>query len=184
MRKVTVKIEGRAPYSASRNHSTPLLNEKERPEDYDDRTWRNKIYTKDGNVVIPPMAFKFSLDRASKISGRQIPGKGKATYSKFFDSGVIVTDFVPIAPESAIECERVFVHSNGVRGAGKRVWRNFPRVDVWSGEVTYYIIADEIPKDVFEDAVRSAGVLVGLGRFRPENSGYFGRYEVTGFSWE
>lgn len=182
MRQVTVTISGQAPYSASRAHSAEKL-PKETPDAYEDRTWREKAHVKDGSVFIPPMAFKIGLDRAAKMLGRQIPGKGKATYTKFFESGVIVTEPVFIAAEDAIECERIHANADGVRGSGKRVWRKFPRIDEWQGKVQFFVIADEITEEIFEEAVRYAGVAVGVGRFRPERGGYFGRYSVEGFEW-
>lgn len=182
MRQVTVRITGQAPYSASRAHCEEKL-PKETADAYEERTWRSKAHVKDGRVYIPPMAFKIGLDRAAKMLGRQIPGKGKSTYTKFFESGVIATEPVFIADENQIEKERIHANADGVRGSGKRVWRSFPRIDDWSGEITFYVIADEITQEVFEEAVRYAGVAVGVGRFRPERGGYFGRYTVEGFKW-
>jgi hypothetical protein len=182
MRQCIVKFVGSAPYSASRAHQEEKL-PKETPDAYEQRTWRSKAHVKDGQVYIPPMAFKMGVDRAVKMLGRQIPGKGKSTYTKFFESGVIVTDPVFIAPEDAIRSERIHANADGIRGSGKRVWRTFPRIDDWSGDVAFHVIADEITKDIFEEAVRYAGLAVGVGRFRPERGGYFGRYIVKGFDW-
>lgn len=182
MRECTAYITGSAPYSASRAHCEEKL-PKETPDAYEERTWESKAHILNGSVVIPPMAFKIGLDRAAKMLGRQIPGKGKATYTKYFESGVIVTDPVEIAAESAIKKERIYANADGVRGSGKRVWRNFPRIDDWNGFVTFHVIADEITKEIFEEAVRYAGVAVGVGRFRPERGGYFGRFTVDSFDW-
>ena len=41
----------------------------------------------------------------------------------------------------------------------------------------------KITKEVFEEAVRYAGTAVGVGRFRPERGGFFGRYAVDKFEW-
>jgi hypothetical protein len=182
MRTCTVKFTGSAPYSASRAHCEPKL-DKENADAYEERTWRLKAHIDKGAICIPPMAFKIGLDRAAKMLGMQIPGKGKATYTKFFESGVIVTEQVPIAPEEAIRKERIHANADGVRGSGKRVWRNFPRIDDWAGSVTFHIIANEITKEVFEESVRYAGLAVGVGRFRPERGGYFGRFTVEKFVW-
>lgn len=182
MRTCTVTVKGQAPYSASRAHCADKL-PKETADAYEERTWPQKAHIEDGCVVIPGMAFKIGLDRAAKMLGRQIPGKGKATYTKFFESGVIVTEPVPIADEADIKKERIHANADGVRGSGKRVWRNFPRIDDWTGEVTFHVIADEITREVFEEAVNYAGLAVGVGRFRPERGGYFGRFSVEKFQW-
>lgn len=182
MRTCTVSFEGQAPYSASRAHCAEKLS-KETPDAYEQRTWPQKAHIEGEMIVVPAMAFKIGLDRAAKMLGRQIPGKGKATYTKFFESGVIVTKNVPIAPGSSIRPERIHANADGVRGSGKRVWRTFPRIDEWEGSVTFHILADEITSEVFEEAIRYAGLAVGVGRFRPERGGYFGRFEVTEFNW-
>jgi hypothetical protein len=182
MKICKVSISGLSPYSASRAHEAERL-KGETHEAYEERTWREKAHIKDDNVFIPPMAFKIGLDRAAKVRGIQIPGKGKATYTKFFESGVIVTEPVFIAAASEIMCERVHANADGVRGSGKRVWRKFPRIDNWSGDVKFHIIAPEITKEVFEETASYAGLSVGVGRFRPERGGFFGRYQVTKFVW-
>jgi hypothetical protein len=182
MRQCTIHITGAAPYSASRAHQEEKL-PKETAEAYEARTWRSKAHVKDGKVYIPPMAFKIALDRAAKMLGRQIPGKGKSTYTKFFESGVIVTDPVFIASEADIQAERVHANADGVRGSGKRVWRTFPRIDTWRATVTFMIIADEITRDVMEETVRYCGLAVGVGRFRPERGGFFGRFTVDRIEW-
>jgi hypothetical protein len=183
MKICEVHITGSAPYSASRAHETPK-EKGENANDYETRTWREKAHVQDGRLFIPPMAFKMGLDRAAKVMGKQIPGKGKATYTKFFESGVIVTEPVFIANETDIACERVHANADGVRGSGKRVWRLFPRIDQWSGVVAFNIIAPEITRDVFEETARYAGLAVGVGRFRPERGGFFGRYSCDRFVWK
>ena len=183
MKVCTVYFTGAAPYSASRAHCAEKL-PKETADAYEERTWRQKAHIQSGKVVIPPMAFKIGLDRAAKMLGKQIPGKGKSTYTKFFESGVIVTDPVVIADERDIQMERIHANADGVRGSGKRVWRNFPRIDEWEGAIQFHIIADEIDKTTFEETVKYAGLAVGVGRFRPERGGYFGRYTVDRFEWE
>lgn len=184
MKTCDVHFSGLAPYSASRAHEEPKL-KGETADAYEDRTWKLKAHIENGRVFIPPMGFKMAVDRAAKVGGKQVPGKGKATYTKFFESGVIVTDPVFVADEKDILCERIHANADGVRGSGKRVWRKFPRLDKWSGVVRFTIIAPELIQapDVFEETVRSAGVSVGVGRFRPERGGYFGRFDCSKFVW-
>ena len=182
VRICTATIKGIGPYSASRAHNEEKL-PRETSDAYEERTWRSKAHIEGGKVVVPSMAFKFSLDVAAKMIGRQIPGKGKSTYTKFFVSGVLCIENVIIGDESAIKCERVYVNADGVRGSGKRVWKNFPRLDNWGGKVALHVTSAEITKDIFEESLSYAGMYLGVGRFRPANGGYMGRYEVTQFAW-
>jgi hypothetical protein len=93
MRIVTVHFTGQAPYSPSRAHCVDKL-PKETPDAYEERTWKEKAHVEEGFIVIPPMAFKMSVD-GRRMLGRQIPGK--STYTSF-RGGVIVTEAARIAP--------------------------------------------------------------------------------------
>lgn len=186
MKIATVTLASTAPYSQSRSYEHEIDElPREGKDAYQQRTWRNKCHTMpDGKVFIPPMAFKMALDTAAKMLGRQIPGKGKSTYTKFFLSGVLVMEpaVLPITKDE-VACDRIFANADGVRGSGKRVWRLFPRIDSWTAAVPFHVIADEITEDVFEEHLRQAGAFVGIGRFRPQSGGYYGRFEVKKVKW-
>lgn len=186
MRTAVCTLKSVSPYSQSRSYSHEVEKlPKEAHDAYEERTWRNKCHTtKDGSVFIPPMSFKMGLDTAARMLGRRIPGKGQSTYSKFFKSGVLVMEG-PVLPMKSddVDYDRIFANADGVRGSGKRVWRIFPRIDDWKADVTYHVIADEITPEVFEDHLTQAGQFVGIGRFRPENGGFYGRYEVAKVKW-
>ena len=49
--------------------------------------------------------------------------------------------------------------------------------------MTFYVLDDIITESVFAQVLRSAGLLVGLGRFRPENRGFYGRFQVDSIKW-
>lgn len=177
-------LEGISPYSQSRAHFTPKK-EKENHEDYEARTWRERQhYDKDGRVYIPPMAFKNCLAEAAKYLAIQIPGKGKSTYTKHFEAGVMVTDalVLPVNKDET-EGEWLFVPASGVRGDGKRVRKCFPFVREWGGMVRFYILDDTITRDVFEKVLTQAGQFIGIGRFRPKSNGFYGRFAVKTVKW-
>ncbi|XWN29951.1 MAG: hypothetical protein ROR55_21015 [Devosia sp.] len=184
MRIANVKLSSVAPYSQSRAHETPKL-DREAPDAYEKRTWREKChYYKDGTIFIPQMAFKMALDTAAKMMGMQIPGKGKATYTKFFESGVLVLDAPSTeSNKDTVPFDRIHANADGVRGSGKRVWRIFPRIDEWEVDVQFHVLANEITPEVFSETIRQAGAFVGVGRFRPKNGGYYGRFEAKDLSW-
>jgi hypothetical protein len=184
MRTAIASLESISPYSPSRAHETEKLN-RESHDAYEIRTWREKCHYDDaGNIFIPPMAFKQSLDTAAKMLGIQMPGKGKTTYTKFFAAGVLCMDPVVLPDKKdSVPPERIHAHANGRPGSGTRVWRTFPRVPKWSSDVTFHVFADEITPDVFEQCLVQAGSFVGIGRFRPENRGYFGRFKVNSVKW-
>ena len=51
-------------------------------------------------------------------------------------------------------------------------------------EVSYYILDDTITEPVFEQVIHESGNFIGIGRFRPENGGYYGRYVVDSITWQ
>lgn len=177
-------LSGISPYSASRAHETPKK-EKETSDACEQRTWREKAhYNGAGDVFIPPMAFKMALDSAAKYLSLQIPGKGKSTYTKHFASGCLVMDPVYLGvKKDDLPYDRLYVNADGVRGSGKRVWKYFPRVDVWKADVEFHLYDDAITKDVFERVLAEAGRFIGVGRFRPQNGGFYGRFAVEKIKW-
>lgn len=183
MKTAAVEIKGISPYSQSQYHDTPKL-DKERPDDYEMRTWMNRIHVNaKGYVFIPPMAFKKSLETAARFLSMQIKGRGKATYTKHFKAGVLVTEglILPIKKDD-VPGEVFFVPADGRSGA--RVKRKFPVIVEWAGVVTFYILDDTITPNIFEMHLREAGNFIGIGRFRPENGGFYGRFEIGNVSWQ
>lgn len=185
MREVTVKIKGLSPYSQSKMHDEPKL-DKETADAYENRTWRSKCTTDAaGMIEIPAMAFKQALPVAARKLGKQIPGRGKSTYTKYFEADVICTGNAPLGVHrDEVESVTINANSDGVRGSGKRVKRTFPVIPEWETEATFMIFDDTVTPEVFEEVLRTAGMGVGIGRFRPENGGLNGRFEPVRFDWK
>ena len=181
-------LESVAPYSQSRNHEVPKL-DKELWDDFDLRTWREHLHiTEDGFVFIPPMSFKQCLDSAAQYLGLKIPGQGNKQWGKKFTSGVLVTEPL-ILPykrddEQNVTRERIYANADGRRGSNKRVWRNYPTIPKWGGRVTFHVLDDTITQEVFLQHLQEAGKFIGLGRFRPQNGGFYGRFKVQRVEWE
>jgi hypothetical protein len=171
-------------YSQSRHYDTPKL-PKETAADYENRTWRDRLHVnEEGFVCIPPIAFKNCISEVARFLGKQIPGKGKSTYTKHFEAGVLVMDplILPIKKDE-VPRETYFVPADGRRGSGKRVIKHFPVIQQWEGQVTFYILDETITEDVFLEHLEEAGRFIGIGRFRPRNNGFYGRFQVKKFEW-
>jgi hypothetical protein len=184
MKTIIASLKSISPYSQSRHYETAKL-DKESSKDYEDRTWSDRLHVnEEGFVYIPPMAFKNCLSECAKFLGKQIPGKGKSTYTKHFEAGILVMDplVLPIK-KSQVQSETYFVPADGRRGSGKRVTKHFPVIPSWFGDVTLYLLDDTITKDVFKEHLEEAGRFIGIGRFRPRNNGFYGRFEVKGIRW-
>jgi hypothetical protein len=184
MKTATVLLKSVSPYSQSRYHDTEKL-EKESAKDYEKRTWRNRLHVnEDGNVFIPPMALKNCLSECAKYLSMRIEGGGRKTYTKHFEAGVLCCEPI-VLPKKAeeVDCEELFVPSDGVRGGSKRVMKSFPYIPEWEGIATFYIADETITEDIFEYHLEQAGKFIGLGRFRVRNNGYYGRFKVETIDW-
>lgn len=184
MHTAIAKLKSISPYSQGKYHQIDPL-EKEGKDEYEKRTWKGRLHTNEsGNVIIPPMAFKNMLSDAARYLGIQIPGKGKSTYTKHFEAGVMVLDpmVLPVKDED-VKGQWLHVPSDGKRGGSKRVMRCFPLIPSWQGEVIIHVLDDTITKDVLLDHLQQGGQFIGIGRFRPRNNGYYGRFEVVDLKW-
>jgi len=184
MFQAIVTLESATPYSQSRPHDEPKK-DRETGNDYELRTWRNRLHTdKDDMVFIPAQAFKNCLSEAAKYLGRQVPGKGKNTYTKHFEAGIMVIDNAPLGIQGAdVAGERLYLNSDGRRGGNKRVWRTMPCIPQWKTEVTFIILDEIITEEVFTDHLCWAGRIIGIGRWRPRNNGNYGRFAVKKVKW-
>ena len=180
----TAKLKSISPYSQSKHIREPRK-PKETAEDHEKRCWRERMHVdKEGMVYIPPMAFKNCLSECAKYISLQIPGKSRTTYTKHFEAGVLVTDFVELGiKETDVEGEWLFLNSNGTRGSGKRVDRCYPVIPNWQGTVVFYVLDETITQEVFAKHLTEAGRFIGIGRFRPRNNGFYGRFEVEELDW-
>ncbi len=184
MKRAIVSLQSLSPYGQGRKFTTPKR-PRELDRDYEERTWRDRCHvTEEGYVFIPPMAFKNCVRDAAQYVSEQIPGKGKATYTKHFLQGVQVFEGVilPVKKED-IDGTWVFVPANGQRGDGKRVDKCFPTIPAWSGEVEYFILDDIITEEVFHRHLILAGQFIGLGVWRAQKGGLWGRFQVKDVAW-
>lgn len=63
-----------------------------------------------------------------------------------------------------------------------RIMRHRPRWDEWSAQFSLDIDPEVLPVDLIHQLLEEGGRRVGIGDFRPEKRGPFGRFEVV--KWE
>ncbi len=186
MKKAIVSVEMLAPYCQSRRHETPKKN-KELHADYEKRTWKERLnYDKDTKeIYVPAMAFSNCVKEVAKYLSRQIPGKGKATYTKHFEAGIQVPDHVMTGKYvDDAQPYDMYVPSDGKRGGGTRVQKFYPVLyPPLSLQVEYLILDDVITPEIFAEFMQQAGQLIGIGSFRVRNNGVFGRFRVSSIDW-
>lgn len=189
-RIATVTINSTSPMSHSHFFKSKKPT-KQTHEEFEAANWKEKAHVdEDGHIFIPPMAVKRSIDEACKRLALQIPGQGKTRYTKYIEAGAMVLTPVVISNGNGkpihiddVDSVTVWCDSNGVRGGGSMVKRTFPIYPQWSATFEYHVLDDVLTEEVIEKCIESSGIFVGLGRFRPQNGGYFGRFEVKSIKW-
>ena len=184
MKKAIIKLKSLTPITFGKFHQTPKL-EKELPEAYEIRTWKEKAhYTDDGFIKIPGIMIANCIRESARFLSLQIPGKGKSTFTKHFDSGITIYDDIKTTvKKNDLQGHTQHVPSDGTMGGTKRVIRVFPIIHEWSGQITVLIGDDIITSDIFETVIKNAGNLIGLGTWRPRNRGMNGRFELADMKW-
>jgi hypothetical protein len=176
--KVTLQsvtpLGGGAPFTSKRA-------DRETHEDFEVRCYLEKLRVNEaGRCIIPAMALKFCICAAAKHLGRQVPGKGKRTYTKLFESGLLVMDDADLGMTRA-DAKPIWINANsdGIRGSGKRVARCIPTLTSWKTTVTIAVLDDAIDEKILREHLDHAGMFIGLGQFRAEKGGTNGRFEVA-----
>ena len=181
IRTFVAHLESVSPLSFSRHYSeleVPKLN-KESPGDYEKRTWKNRLHVnKESECFIPrSMLQKAIISTAAFLS---IKKKGQATWTKNFERSLIITDDILLGiHRDDVQGEALFVPSDGKIGGAKRVEKIFPVIPTWNGIARIQCIDDSLPEDIFAQVLIEAGRFNGLGRFRPQLRGFYGRFNVA-----
>ena len=126
-----------------------------------------------GEVTLPSQAFRAGMQRAG--SGRKI---GKLTARQVVSGGVFPQEEHIVLHDakgksfkscSSIDKRRVVVGTSGVP-------RCRPRFDNWQCKLAMEIDTLLVKVEVITELLNLAGKIAGIGDFRPEKGGTFGRY--------
>lgn len=117
--------------------------------------------------------------RAIIEAGKKIKmkGAGKSTYSKIFGSMLSVEPDVLVHKNQEYEIYKKLVVIPSTKG---RVMRYRPMIKDW--KLRFFVLAeDEIQGATVKEALEIAGKYSGIGDWRPEKKGVFGKFQVTSF---
>lgn len=185
MKTACVSLKSFSAYSQSQKHEAPKK-EKELEDDYAKRTFREFLHVMpDGHVFIPAMAFNKAIQTAARYLREKIPGKGNSEYQKHFMGGMTCQQEGLYLPwkKDEVEYERLYLNADGKSGGNKRVWRYYPVIPEWAGTLEFYIFDVTITEEIFEKCLAEAGYYIGIGRFRAEKGGMYGRFTVESVKW-
>lgn len=177
MKQIEATIEGISPLLMHRfpmtedNVKSKAKNQRQTQDDVESYLYldHNKL------LVQPSTHIVSSLKKAG--AKFQIPGQGKLTYKNLMGSGAVIIDpdMIPhIHQKWEIDRRPVVVQR-------ARIVRSRPILNKWRLSFSVDYDDDEISKDTLKELFDFAGRRVGIGDFRPEKGGPFGRFIVTKF---
>ena len=177
MKTVTVRIEGissllmhRFPI-AEEDAKSKLKNQKQTEDDVESYLYKDA----DGTLVQPSTHIIGTLKHAG--AKFQISGQGKLTYKKIMGSGavIIMPDMIPHEIQAWCVDRRPVVIQRA------RIVRSRPMLEKWALSFEIEYDDDEVTKATLEEILAYAGKRSGIGDFRPQVGGPFGRFMVTKF---
>ena len=179
MRNIEVEVTGispllqhRYPLEDSGSQST-VRNKKQKTDDVEKSLYR----LPDGTIYQPSIHFISSMKKAG--SRFQIPGQGKATYRNLIGSGAVL-----ISPDAIPHDKQSFeidIRPVVIKSTKGRIPRRRPIFKNWSLKFIIEYDEEDISSETIKEILDYAGRRVGVGDFRPENGGPFGRFMVTKF---
>lgn len=174
--KINVKVEGISPLLMNRFRDKSIDSEsKKRTGSMEKGDIEDKLYQIEGKNYIPAVYFRNSLVESSKQF--KIIGKGKSTYSKLVGATVeVIPEMIPL--NESYEAFKIAGVNPMTKG---RMMVTRPRFNKWSAEFQIILNDDGIPKSVMNEILEQSGHYVGIGDWRPEKKGMFGKFMVTLF---
>ena len=133
------------------------------------------LYKNEKGIIYEPAShLEAALKEAAK--NYKITGKRGASYSKLFGSTVIIT---PEAIPHKIQKYEIDARPVVIQKA--RIIRYRPIFKEWELSFTLILQDDQLPISVAKEVIDYAGLYVGIGDFRPQKGGKFGKFMVTSF---
>lgn len=145
-------------------------------EEAEDGTYR----LPDGSLYHPTLAFRRCAIDGGK--GRKPPGSRSGlntilAASLFIAGDRLETPLVDPDTGEPLRDYEIDTRRSVPPGQGA-VIRARPRLDAWAATVTFELDDDRVDPDLAEWAFRSGGSNVGIGNYRPEKGGVYGRFRV------
>lgn len=176
--RIKVTIEGTTPILFNRFRDTAVEGKsKKRTGAMSDSDIEDKLYKdENGKTQLPSVYVKNSISEAAKKF--KIQGQGKSTYSKIVASTV---DIEPFYIELKADKYKVFRISAVNPMTKGRMMTERPQYDKWSASFEIVLNDDGVPVSVINEILEQAGKYVGVGDWRPEKKGMFGKFMITSF---
>jgi hypothetical protein len=173
--KYEVEIKGSSPLLMNRYVEGTLEEIKVRKGEIKQKKVEDKLYLDaKGIPYVPANYIRGALIEAGK--NVKVQGGGKKTFSK------IIGSLLTVEPDAIMlkgEWKPYTITAVNPMTRG-RMSVTRPKFDSWSIAFTL-ISSDDIPEDKMATIIEEAGKYVGIGDWRPQKKGMFGKFIVTKF---
>jgi hypothetical protein len=137
----------------------------------------DKLYQdENGKTQLPATYLRNSIVEASKQF--KIVGKGKSTYSKLVASTVQIEPFYIELIAEKYEVFRISAVNPMTKG---RMMTERPKYTKWKASFNLVLNDPAVPSSVINEILEHAGKYVGVGDWRPEKKGMFGKFMIIEF---
>lgn len=175
MKTIEVTIKGVTPLLMNRFSQGSATTDKPRTGVPD---WKASaelaLYSNDDGLYQPAEHIERSLTLAAV--NFKVAGKRGKSYATLVGSSVdIVPDAIPHKIKDYV------IDSRPVVVQRARVVRYRPRLDIWELDFSIVLHDDQLPPEVAKQILDFAGLYVGIGDYRPQKRGKFGKFMVTKF---
>jgi len=136
----------------------------------------DKLYLIDDKTHLPSVYIKNCIVEAGKQF--KIIGKGKSTYSKIVASTVDISPFMIEMDVKDFDIFRISAVNPMTKG---RMMTERPKYDKWKASFQIILNDPAVPISVMNEILDHAGKYVGIGDWRPEKKGMFGKFMVIEF---
>jgi len=176
MKTYEITIKGITPLLMNRPSALigDISKEKTQKEETSKEQAEKKLYINDDKKLYQPSThIKGALVEAGK--DQKVVGKGKSTYSKIVGYAVEIEPYEIIHKIQKWEVHSVLSVNPSTRG---RNLLHRPILKEW--ELTFNVNFDDeqIPASILKDIFERAGRFSGLGDWRPNKKGTFGKFQV------
>ena len=175
-KKVSVTIKGIT--SLLMNRPTEMIGEKSKDVRRENMTLeeqaRLKIYEIEGKLYCPATHLQGALVEAGKH--KKVVGKGKATYSKIVGYAVSINPFEIEHQIQKWETFSILAVNPNTKG---RNLLHRPILKEWKLSFEVEFDETEIAPSILHELFEIAGRVAGLGDWRPQKKGPYGKFQVT-----
>lgn len=185
MRKFRVKVNGVTPYMQHRMDDVKLeawvkargpVYEKYSISDPEVIADFHSHIDSKGGYFIPADHFRMSMIEGGKMVKGKVGGATKSMANVVAGMFIINQD-IPMPKWDVID-KRSAVNRN-IKG---RVIVIRPKWLTWSATFELMVDEDTITNEMISAIIRNAGKYIGIGSYRPQNKGQFGRFEIESFT--